>query len=120
MEISCLFPYSQKSHPLKLFSEKAPWRLHSPVAVPLNYRAAPDAYYISKPKHYTSQVSIYPLVDMLVYIRPKSLSVRMSWGGSEALVALVYTPEKKRIVESTVIECFKRLCCDGVPLELPS
>ena len=41
-------------------------------------------------------------------------------GGNEALVALVYTPEKKRIVESTVIECFKRLCYDGVPLELPS
>ena len=41
-------------------------------------------------------------------------------GGNKALVALVYTPEKKRIVESTVIECFKRLCYDGIPLELPS
>ena len=41
-------------------------------------------------------------------------------GGSEALVALVRTPEKERIVESTIIECFKRLYYDGVVLELPS
>jgi len=80
--------------------------------VPLNYRAAPDAYYISKPKYIL--VKLVSIISKYVSVYQAKIPVHEDViGGNEALVALVYRPEKKRIVESTVIECFKRLCYEG-------
>jgi hypothetical protein len=69
----------------------------------------------------TILVKLVSIISRYVSVYQAKIPVREGViGASETLVAFVYAPEKKRIVELTVIECFKRLCYDGVPPELPS